>query len=248
MCSKILLFKYENKHLVITLFNIIKLKIKSYHHKAFNNHIILCNGKLEKEINNINKIQGLKIQINGYNNLVKIHLPYKFNNCSLLINGNNNKFECFETKSSINNTIFNMQIPGNCRNIIIGKNTYIGEALIINNKSHSSINIGDDCMLSSNIHIRTDDGHIICQKGTNNIINNGGDVYIGRHCWLARQVFISKNVSIADNSIIGAGAIVTRSQYDSNTILAGAPAKVVKDNVDWFYNQKELQERYQNEG
>ena len=244
MLNKIFNYKYKNKHIVITLLGFIRFKIKTKNIKAFNNAILLhCSDGSIKEVD-INKINGLQISIKGSNNVVKIYEPYSFKDCKLNINGNNNIFECFETKNSINNTIFNMQIRGENRTISIGKNCYIGEALLINNKNNSSISIGDDCMLSADIHIRTDDGHIICKSGTKDIINSGGNVSIGKHTWISRGVFINKNVSIPQNTIIGAGAIITKSFSQSNTIIAGIPAKIVKRDVDWYYNQREMEEKF----
>lgn len=244
MLNKIFNYKYKNKHIVITLLGFIRFKIKTKNIKAFNNTILLHyqDGRI-KEVD-INKIQGLKISISGSNNTIKIYEPYCFKNCKLYINGDNNIFEVFATKKSINNTVFNMQIRGENRRISIGKNCYIGEALLINNNNNSEILIDDDCMLSANIHIRTDDGHIICQAGTKNIINYGGDVSIGKHTWISRGVFINKNVSIPQNTIIGAGAIITKSFSQSNTIIAGIPAKIVKRDVDWYYNQREMEEKF----
>lgn len=238
MLSRIFKYDYNNDHLVMTIFNFIKFKIKNTN---LSNKIFIISNGIEKQVN-INKIKGLKIVIKGSNNIIKIHKPYNFNNSKLLICGDNNFFECYENKKMINNTTFNMQFNNKNRKIIIGKNTYIGEALLINNNSFSTISIGNNCMLSADIHIRTNDGHIICQKGTKNIINQGGNVIIGEHCWIGRKVFISKNVFIPDNTIIGAGSIVTKCFKDTNTVIAGVPAKVVKRDVDWYYNKKELDE------
>lgn len=244
MLNNIFSREFHNMHIIITLFNFIKIKIKTKNIKAYNNKIyVYTKDGIQKEVN-INKIRGLSILINGSNNVVKIHEPYCFNNCKLLINGDNNLFESLSSIKSINNTTFNMQIKGDNRSIYIGKNCYIGKCLLINNKNNLSIKIDDDCMLSADIHIRTDDGHIICQKGTKNIINNGGNVTIGKHCWIGRNVFISKNVSLPENTIIGAGAIVTKSFNRPNIIIAGIPATIIKNNIEWYYNQQELEEKY----
>ena len=44
---------------------------------------------------------------------------------------------------------------------------------------------------------------------------------------------ICKNVRIADNSIIGAHAVVTKSFSEKNSVIAGNPAKIVKQGVEW---------------
>ena len=44
---------------------------------------------------------------------------------------------------------------------------------------------------------------------------------------------IGKNVSIADNSIVGWGSIVTRRFDEPNVVIAGIPARIVKRGIDW---------------
>lgn len=46
-------------------------------------------------------------------------------------------------------------------------------------------------------------------------------------------MLVNKGVKIADNIIIGTGAVVTKSCAYSNVIIAGVPARVVKENVNW---------------
>lgn len=66
-------------------------------------------------------------------------------------------------------------------------------------------------------------------------------VYIGKYCWLGMGAMIMPNVTLGDFTIVAAGAIVTKSHEDGYCILAGNPAKVIK-NLD-----KEECYRYENE-
>jgi serine acetyltransferase len=43
-----------------------------------------------------------------------------------------------------------------------------------------------------------------------------------------------KGTSIPCNTIIGAGAIVNKQFEHENTVIAGIPARVIKENVDWL--------------
>ena len=65
------------------------------------------------------------------------------------------------------------------------------------------------------------------------IINKGKFCEIGKHVWIGHDASICKNVRIADNSIIGAHAVVTKSFSEKNSVIAGNPAKIVKQGVEW---------------
>lgn len=52
-------------------------------------------------------------------------------------------------------------------------------------------------------------------------------VIIGNKCWLGTNCVILPGVKLGDNVIVAAGSIVTKS-FQSNVIIAGNPAKVIK--------------------
>ncbi|WP_233456468.1 MULTISPECIES: DapH/DapD/GlmU-related protein [Prevotellaceae] len=58
-------------------------------------------------------------------------------------------------------------------------------------------------------------------------LTSKGEISIGRNVWIGDRVSILSGVSIGDNAIIGAGSIVTHN-IPSNSLVAGAPAKVIK--------------------
>jgi acetyltransferase-like isoleucine patch superfamily enzyme len=60
---------------------------------------------------------------------------------------------------------------------------------------------------------------------------NGYDVKsvsIGRNCWLANGVAVLAGVTLGDNVVVGANSVVTKS-FPSNVIIAGAPAKIIRE-------------------
>ena len=85
--------------------------------------------------------------------------------------------------------------------------------------------IGDDCMLSRDIDIRTSDAHPVFNVGSRNIINTTDkSVVIGPHTWVCENVSIMKGVEIGACSIIALGAVVTKSS-SFNCSVGGVPAK-----------------------
>ncbi|MBR6364338.1 MAG: acyltransferase [Alphaproteobacteria bacterium] len=95
------------------------------------------------------------------------------------------------------------------------------------------IEIGDDCLFSWGISIRTGDHHTILQQGSHTILNKNKNIKIGDRVWVGSDVLILKGAEIPNDTVIGARSIVTKKFQETNTILAGTPAKVVKHNIEW---------------
>jgi acetyltransferase-like isoleucine patch superfamily enzyme len=56
-------------------------------------------------------------------------------------------------------------------------------------------------------------------------------VVIGKNVWIGMYARISKGVTIGDNAIIAANAVVTKD-VPANSIAAGNPARIVKTDID----------------
>ena len=90
------------------------------------------------------------------------------------------------------------------------------------------------CLFSSKIALFTSDGHTIIDDIKGKILNSrNGTIVIGNHVWVGNKVIVNKGVVISDDSVIGTGAIVTNAFDETNVIIAGVPAKVIKKEVNW---------------
>ncbi len=111
----------------------------------------------------------------------------------------------------------------------IGSNFRCNANCIIN--AGSRIKMGDDCLLAWNIMILDGDGHdIYLQNGTYN--ENISNIFIGTHVWICANSTILKGALISDNSVVGAGTIVSKKFEHRNVLIAGKN-KIVKENVNW---------------
>lgn len=92
-----------------------------------------------------------------------------------------------------------------------------------------TIEIGRDCAIGRDVVIRSYDGHTINEPG----YEICKPIRIGNHVWIGQGATILKGVTIGDGAIIASGAIVTKD-VPAKTAVAGVPARVVKDNVEWY--------------
>lgn len=57
---------------------------------------------------------------------------------------------------------------------------------------------------------------------------DGKDVIIGNKCWIGMNAIILPGVQLGDNTIVGAGSVVTKSFPEGNLVIAGNPAKIIR--------------------
>lgn len=192
-------------------------------------HIYFCGIKIASYKR---KIQQCTPKINGKNNVIinPSNLPVHID-----INGNNNKI-IIEPSEHINAYFLKIRIGFSdafCNNCVIhiGKNCSFSQTEIFAWDHNLEIELGEDCMFSWSVNIFGSDGHTIIDANKN--INFGKYVKIGKHVWIGFGATILKNTKIADNCIIGSQSVVSGKFEKTNCIIAGNPAKIVKENINW---------------
>jgi len=121
-------------------------------------------------------------------------------------------------------------ICGNNASCKIGKGTEIESAEI--HVTNGSISIGEYCLFSYQVILRNHDTHHIFDRHTGKRINFAGNMTIGNHVWLGYGVTLLGNASIGDNSIAGTMA-VTSGTFPKEVIIAGNPARIIREHVCW---------------
>ncbi len=105
----------------------------------------------------------------------------------------------------------------------IGKDVHIFSDII--SKEPYMISIGDDTTISGDVLFVTHDNSI--SKYLPEYTETFGEIIIGRNCFIGMRSIIMPGVTIADNTIVAAGACVTKSCLTSGNVLGGVPAKVI---------------------
>jgi acetyltransferase-like isoleucine patch superfamily enzyme len=86
------------------------------------------------------------------------------------------------------------------------------------------IMIEDNCMLANGVYITDADWHGIYDRVS---WGRAEPVHLAKNVWIGDSAIVCKGVSIGENSIVGAGAIVVEA-VPPNCIVVGNPARVVK--------------------
>lgn len=196
----------------------------------FRNKFFPVRGK-NNRIENKGYLIGCKKLIIGDNNTIIIEKDAIIKNTFFHIYGNHNiiRVGAYVRMHEEGNSIW---IDGNSNTIEIGNHTSIRSAHLCAQEKETSIYIGANCMLSNTIEIRTSDSHAIYNLEDNQRINSAKSIRIGEHVWISAKAVIMKGVTVGSGSVIGYGSLVTKN-VPSNTIVAGRPAKVVKENIYW---------------
>lgn len=97
----------------------------------------------------------------------------------------------------------------------------ISHAAILDRRCPKDIHIGDNTLIVRGAVILAHDYCRMLIKKTS----------IGKNCFIGANAIILPGVTIGDHVIVGAGSVVTED-VKSNCIVAGNPAKIIKENID----------------
>lgn len=123
------------------------------------------------------------------------------------------------------------------KNVHIGKNLFANTGLYI--QDYAKVTIGDNVFIGPNVSIVTIEHPVnpiersVRQVPHSVVTGSRGNyerakpINIGNNCLIYSGAVICPGVTIGDNTIIGAGSIVTKD-IPANTFACGVPCKVVK--------------------
>ena len=129
--------------------------------------------------------------------------------------------------------VFGYQVPQSLRVFPtfytdFGKNIVVGEHVFINAcchfQDHGGVTIGDGCQIGHNVVFATLNHGLAPEKRKSPC---PAPIVLGRNGWVGSNATILQGVTIGDNAIIAAGAVVTKN-VAANTIVGGVPAKFIK--------------------
>lgn len=111
---------------------------------------------------------------------------------------------------------------GHCH---FGNYVYANFGLTLVDDTH--IYVGDYTMFGPHVTVATA-GHPIYPELREKLYQYNMPVHIGRNCWIGAGVLIMPGVTIGDNTVIGAGSVVTKD-IPANVLAFGSPCKVQRE-------------------
>lgn len=111
--------------------------------------------------------------------------------------------------------------------LTIGADTFFNEGSSV--VCYSDSTIGSGCAISWGVCIVDSDVHKLDRDGDS---SPHSPIHIGKDCWIGTNAVVLKGTQLGDGSVVAAGAVVA-SKVPPNSLVAGVPAKVVRENVSW---------------
>jgi len=194
---------------------------------------------------NKKRIKGNANEIKYYAALLnKVVFDIAGNNNKIFIGENTSLFGCKFTIRGDNHIIrlgangiytkCNFATEDNDCVINIGSDTTMYEGCeIASVEPFAKVEIGSGCMFSSNVDVRNTDSHSIIDIDSNKRINPGKNIKLGDRVWAGTYVQILKGVNIGNDCVLGIRSLINKD-VPSNCVVAGVPAKVVKENIYWL--------------
>lgn len=114
-----------------------------------------------------------------------------------------------------------------------GYNIYVGDDFFANYDcvmlDVSPIRIGKHCLLGPRVQLYTVNHPLDPKLRRNGAYGQSRDITIGDDAWIGGGAIICPGVNLGNNVIVGAGSVVTKS-FGDNVVIAGNPARVIKQN------------------
>ena len=219
----------------------IRHKIRRFAKRAKSQNNIIEIVKADGRRIRVKRVPGCQFRFTGDNNHVVLHEP--LGKLTLDVNVSSGvSIEIHGGDLWERNIAVLKQRGETCVNkLVIGKNfTSSGKTHINFCEGSGDVIIGDDCMFSWDVQLRTGDFHTVYDSDTKELLNPNKDIFIGNHVWLGAETRILKGAVLRDETVVGTRAVVTKGFDTGNIVVAGCPATIIKNGIGWSRLRQEL--------
>lgn len=170
------------------------------------------------------------VKISGSCNQVIFNEGVRVNNMRIVIKGNNNRLILHKGVKFLEGGRVKLEDENNL--IEIGENTDFVDCFFAVSDYNSKVIVGRDCMFSAKIILRNSDVHSILDE-KNRRINCAKDTIIGDRVWVGYGATILKGSIIENDCVVGTQSVVAGLRISEGSVVAGNPAKIVKQGIHW---------------
>ena len=126
------------------------------------------------------------------------------------------------------------------KHVHFGKNVYANFNLTCIDDTH--IYVGDYTMMAPNVILATATHPVLPELREQGYQYNM-PVHIGKNCWLGAGVIVLPGVTIGDNTVVGAGSVVTKD-LPANVVAVGCPCRVLREiserDKEYYYKDRKI--------
>ena len=108
--------------------------------------------------------------------------------------------------------------------LTIGKGVFPGDSPGVYINANNGIHIGDFTNLGPNVGVVSSNHDFV----NNDAIAPASPIHIGNFCWLGMGAIVLPGVRLGNFTIVGAGSVVTKSFEEGYCVIAGNPARLIK--------------------
>ena len=193
-----------------------------------NNQIVVKN-ETGQELPLTQFVPELTIQLHGKNNKIIFHGQLAFKGTINI----DSEDAVIEIGENVRGNINVRAKYGHAQKLFIGNNTSMFGVTIILDEM-ASVKIGSNVLIATGVVLQASDGHAVLDADTNEPINAiTKSLIIEDNVWIGTKSILLKNSHIHRHSVLGAGTIACKDYKESNVVIAGNPAKIIKRNISW---------------
>lgn len=170
----------------------------------------------------------------GYNSVITIG-----NNCLFDDDTEINVWENASLKIGSNCSFGKRSLVSSANQVVIGNNNWFGFDTYLVTGYDGKIVIGNDCLFSNYIKFRPDNGHSIYDVGLQKDVKelHANEILVDDHVWWGLDVIALGDTAVGSGSVVGAGTLL-KGTYPGHSVIAGNPARIIRENVTWDASAK----------
>lgn len=167
------------------------------------------------------------IVVNGKGNRVVFGRPFSCSDIYIEVNGGG--VVEIGSEGLFSGQHFRLFAPGR---VSLGEKCAFNGMSYVHMHETGVIQFGSDCLIAGDTSFSSSHVHKILDLESGERLNPPGDITLGDHVWISASATLWPGAKVGDNSVVGRGSYVSK-EFPSNCIIAGTPARVVREGVTW---------------